>query len=231
LANLDTDAFTDTGGTDLEDHTSTGNGKAWTRHFGSLAIDAGGTFCTLDTQASVRPMFELELAPSTADYSAEIGCIFRTGAANDQCNVAVRVANVVADDDMDAYIALVSDVGINKLYKSVGTTRTQLGSDGSTSAPVDDTEHKLKITADGTTISGAWKGVEIDSVTDSALTAAGNPAIGSGIRAQSRNDDCDYDNLTVDETAAAETIEADKWHPAIQQPYPHINQVIPYQKS
>lgn len=30
--------------------------------------------------------------------------------------------------------------------------------------------------------------------------------------------------------AAAETITTDKWHPAIQQPYPHTNQVIPYQK-
>jgi len=31
--------------------------------------------------------------------------------------------------------------------------------------------------------------------------------------------------------AVAETITVDKWHPGIQQPYPHTKQVIPYQKS
>lgn len=34
-----------------------------------------------------------------------------------------------------------------------------------------------------------------------------------------------------DIAAAGETITVDKWHPGIQQPYPHVNQVIPYQKS
>jgi len=110
----------------------------------------------------------------------------------------------VDDEDFDCYMATVNEAGVAEVYSSLGTTRTQLAVN-SADAPVDDTEHALKIVANGGNIDGFWKGTQIGDPTDpnTDITADGVCCIGSGLRVADRNDDCDYDNLTIDTLAAA----------------------------
>lgn len=176
------DTFVEAANVDLDAHTPTGAnaGTGWTEEeqTGSpvmRVLAANDYVSSSATVADVRNLYTLQPDPVTADIDVQFEMTEVTFGAD------VRALYLVARfvDAANYYGALTyraNAAADKKIFKRIGGTPTELAS-GDAGLAVGDV---IKFELRGTTLKLYVDGVEILSVTDSALTAAGKAGVGSG---------------------------------------------------
>lgn len=173
---IKTDIFTEASDTALESHSSDVGG-GWD---GAAAETTGFDIEADDDEvhralSGGRGYGVGNEDPASADYWVEISA--KTGATNttDRIGDAVR-HDGAARLSHSSYNCLVRGDGVWFFSKSVAGSGTQLDT-GSIASFSASTFYDLKVQADGTTIKFFINDVEVSSVTDSDISAAGNVAI------------------------------------------------------
>lgn len=165
------DTFTDTNGTALESHTPN-TGTSWTQVWSSGAptgFEIETNTAVVNIGLSDGCIYSANATYPSADYSAEAVNAGNTG--DDTLYLFVRL-----QDQENMYAAKLVAGGTSQLYKKVTGTWTALGT--SFTGPAAGSVNKLEII--GTTIKFYDDGVELKSVTDSDISAAGKAGIGAG---------------------------------------------------
>lgn len=196
------DTFTDTNGTLITAHTPD-TGGTWTKHGSSFS----GPTPTIqsnryDTGTSLYDNYYNDATPPSADYFAEVDIINLTGSGSNGQGIAVRQSTAAS---LTCYMLRLTGTGV-LFQKHVSNVATTLGSHTYSFGGGD---WYVKLQASGTTITcwvqkistGEWLTTSgltstqtpIFSVTDSAVTGAGHPAIISWSSATH------FDNFTADE--------------------------------
>jgi len=143
---------------------------------GSFDVDIVTNRAELISAASNEGFVYNTTALGTADYTVQSVVNFPAGAGHR--GVAGRRVNSSANDS-DGYAAFIVEADDTiYLYKRVSGTWTQLGSFAVTILAA--TDYTVKLSMQGTTIKQFLNGVERISVTDSALSAAGDAALVTG---------------------------------------------------
>lgn len=164
------DAFTDTDGTTVQDHTPTGGGT-WTKHSSSTA-DA-----TIQSNRAAGPTtsnieaYYHSLAPPSPDYDVSCDVVRRDSSTANNGGPAGRM--IAAATHM--YMARLQTQGVIELelWKLVSGVATKLGN--VSFAQTVGVPYRVTLRMRGTRISALVDGVELIAVTDTTaeLTAAG----------------------------------------------------------
>lgn len=168
-------------------------GASWTERVGSWDILSNQMrYETGSTDFDVAHT----AAYATADYTVEVK-ITATGSVNGHRGPCGRRVNF-STTDSNCYMALLTSAGADlDLYKRVSATFTKLAD--ASEAYTTSSQETIKLEMNGTTIKQYANGVEKSSVTDSALSAAGD----AGCLCGGSILDQDFDNFSVDDLAAA----------------------------
>lgn len=148
-------------------------GASWSLQTGSAPatpslIDAAqAVYATAATS-----IYQASGVPDTANYYVEADLVFRSTLAGDGVAVAGRMA---AAANTFYWAGWSQSSGGWRLFKTVAGTNTQLGS--TSSDTFSSGTKKVRLTMNGSTISMSVNGVEVVSVTDTAITAAGRAGI------------------------------------------------------
>lgn len=165
---LVTDNFTDTNSTALSSHTSD-SAHTWTQNNGGTMIIYNNR-CE-SSQSTSQGFYYSSYVPSSADYTVSAD-VMAAGSG-----VPVFVAGRCSTSAVTMYGCRWNGSTTWELTKWVSGTRTVIGSYAG-DTPVD-TLRSVELIMSGTTISFKIGGVERISVTDSSISAAGRPGIGS----------------------------------------------------
>lgn len=169
------DAFTDTNGTTLQSHTPTGGGT-WTKHPAATSDASIHNNMVHNDNSGNAGLYYHSGTPAAADYDVEADVVMKSDNNVSTAGVCGRVHAT----NQDLYMARYTTNGNNwQLFKAVGGTFTQLGSNFGQTLTVDQA-YRVKLEMRGTAIKLYVDGVERASATDSAVTATGK----AGLRVQ-----------------------------------------------
>ena len=147
-------------------------GQSWITYSASTftgTINVASNTATGTGTGSTEGAYLAQFTPSSADYTVSGNCT--PGPAGANCKIYGR-ANSSANT---YYIAIfIGGTGV-QLYKSVAGTLTQIGS---TYSGVTSGTHLISLGMSGTTITAKVDGTTQITVTDSAISAAGNAGLG-----------------------------------------------------
>ena len=165
------DTFTEASDTSLVSHTSD-SGHTWSKHFGNvLTVYAAGDYL-YNASPSNASRYKCSVTPASADYDVQADIVSAFDWAD---GVSGRISN----SDSDEYYVWFES-GTWKLNKRVSGANTLLGS--YTGDSPNGTTRTVKLEMRGTTSKVYIGGVERISVTDSAISATGNPGlVGYGV--------------------------------------------------
>jgi hypothetical protein len=167
------DTFADIAGTSLVDHTSD-SGHTWVNHQGySGVLKIGADGKVYSTSGDVVHLVYLDNAPPTADYDVEGTIVGGTTPTATTAMLALRI-NTSANTYYMAGWERTSP-GQWRIYKVISGTSSLLGSAADTLAEGE--ERHVRFTARGSTLELYVDGIEVISVTDSAITAAGRAGL------------------------------------------------------
>jgi hypothetical protein len=184
-------SFTATAGTALTSYTGE-IGGTWTVQSGASpsspsAISATGTLFS----ASTAGIYQASGTPASANYYVEADFVFKSTIAGDSVALAARMA---PSANTFVWGGWSQTSGGWRIFKTVAGTQTQLGS--TYSDTFTGGFKRVRLTVNSTTYSLSVDGVEVISVTDSSITAAGK----AGVRAsasQSSATGIHIDNLVA----------------------------------
>jgi len=165
------DSFTDADNTVITAHTPEVGGS-WVVQPGTAPPTANLITSNRLRADANSGIYQAAGTPPTADYYVEAR-LRRMGTGSARVGVAGRMSTSANT----FYFAHWSSVATGwQLFKTVAGTSTQLGSTSSAAFNVGD-EHTVRLTMDGSTIAMSVDGVELVSVTDTAITADGRAGV------------------------------------------------------
>lgn len=199
MANIATDSFTGTNGTELSSYSA-----SWVRHSGSAsgvnAVIANGR---VRATAAGAAMYYHTATPPSADYSVSADIYEASNPSNYGAGVMIRLDTAATTGYMGrARRAVSASLDGWQLYRTVNNTFTQLGSDQADPITTG-TSANVMVRANGTTIELLARGnsTPLISVTDSNITAAGKAGIRIGFGGSDAPTDSTLyhvDNFSVD---------------------------------
>lgn len=197
------DAFTDTAGVELKDHTPTTAGTGWTEQIASsrnIDIDASDDISPDGNASNSTLLYTCDYTAVGADQDASILITSMSS------STATRPVLLILryQDTSNFYAARITVHSTEKaeIHKMVAGTATNLAI--STSTPAINDVIKFEVIGDALKI--YINDVEEASVTDSSITAQGPVGLGWGAVVEAADDilgSADLDDFIANETAAA----------------------------
>lgn len=190
------DTFTIGADADLSTHATTTGGFSWVSWAATTPasikdIASSGTAVVQNDGIANSDLYYVNHTVSSANCTATV-VASAASAISAEASIGVRYDG--GTTARNAYfISWFPDLNIARLYKVVAGTPSQLGSDLATSG----LSQTLVLQVSGTTITASCNAVQIASVTDSAIAAAGFVGIGGGFRNSRGSSGLNYDNLNV----------------------------------